>query len=292
MLYKNVRLSLNRESGEYLTFPAAKNALVYFKRPLLKAFRAAPVLNGGAVDNTTVDSIIFPHIKICQPASGGFRFGCDSPLLAWFARIKKNWRVADAGSGSGVIAVLSAKMYGAEITAIEAQEGMFRCLKETVRLCSAEKEITPILADIGDYRTDKRFDAVICNPPYRKAGTGRVNADELEKNARFSFSMDLNTLVKFCRINMKHGGRLFFCYDADMLTEAVSVCRGGNMEPKRMRLVHPSPAKPARLLLMECVFGGGEELLIEPPLFQNGGESGEYADIFAGKWGLYAVEKR
>ena len=237
------------------------------------------------MENTTIDSIIFPDIKICQPASCGFRFGCDSPLLAWFTRIKKCWRVADAGSGSGVIAALVAKIYGAEITAIEVQEEMFNCLKETVQLCSLKDKITPVLADIKDYRADKKFDAVICNPPYRKAGTGRVNGDELERNARFSFSMDLNKLVKFCKINLKHGGRLFFCYDADMLTEAISVCRAGNLEPKRMRLLYPSPLKPAKLLLMECVFGGGESILIEPPLFQNGTESSEYSDIFAGKWG-------
>lgn len=233
--------------------------------------------------DTTADSIIFPEIKICQPALGGFRFGCDSPLLAYFARIKKGANIADVGSGSGVIAALIAKIYGAKVTALEIQEEMFSCLKETVKLCMLENIVTPVLADIRQYRSGKPFDAVVCNPPYRKAGTGKVSGSIVERNARFSYTMGLEELVKFCKINMKYGGKLFFSYDADMLADAAAICRENNMEPKRLRLVYPSPDKPAKLMLMECVFGGGTELIIEPPLFQQG-FGNEYDNIFKGNW--------
>ena len=235
------------------------------------------------MENTTIDSIIFSDIKICQPARGGFRFGCDSPLLAYFARIKRSWHIADVGSGSGVIGALAAKIYGTKVTAIEAQSEMFDCLCKTVELCGLQDSVFPIEADINIYRSNFLFDGVICNPPYRKAGTGRVSGNPVERNARFSYTMDLEMLVKFCRKNMKHGGKLFFSYDADMLSDAVSICRAGNLEPKRLRLVYPNPSKNAKLMLMECVLGGGVELIIEPPLFQTGGSS-EYEDIFSGKW--------
>ena len=70
------------------------------------------------------NSIIFNDITICQLNNNGFRFGCDSPVLAWFTHAKQKWHIADAGSGSGVIAALIAKAYKATVTAIELQEEM------------------------------------------------------------------------------------------------------------------------------------------------------------------------
>lgn len=234
----------------------------------------------------TIDSIIKEDIKICQPQLNGFRFGCDSVILAYFANMKSKWNVADVGSGSGVIAALCAKMYDVNVTAVELQDIMFECLNKTVDLCELQQKITTIQSNIKDFRTKKRFDAVICNPPYRKMGTGKVSASEEERIARFSYEMDLDTLLNFCRINLKHGGKLFFSYDADMLAEAISKSAQSGLEPKRLRLVYPDIKSKAKLMVVECVFGGGSEIIIEQPLFQkgNGETTKEYETIFKGEW--------
>lgn len=233
----------------------------------------------------TTDSIIDETIKICQPKLNGFRFGCDSVILAYFANMKSKWHVADVGSGSGVIGALCAKMYGVNVTAIELQDIMFGCLNKTVELCGLQEKIITIQANIKDYRAKNRFDAVICNPPYRKIGTGKVSDSEEKRIARFSYEMDLDTLINFCRINLKQGGKLFFSYDGDMLAEAITKCTQNGLEPKRLRLVYPDIKTNAKLIILECVFGGGSEIIIEKPLFQKGGEiSKEYETIFNGDW--------
>lgn len=234
----------------------------------------------------TIDRILRDDIKICQPKKGGFRFGRDSVLLAYFARMKKTWLAADVGSGSAVIASICAKIYGTSFTAIELQETMFNCLTKTVALCGLEDKIFPVLGNVKDFKTPKRFDAVICNPPYRKAGTGHVNPDIEERIARFSYEMSIKDLAEFCRRNLKHRGKLFFSYDSDMINDAMEICRKERLEPKRLRFVHPDIKTPAKLVLIECIFGGGKETLIEPPLFQkgNGEEEREYENIFKGEW--------
>lgn len=235
--------------------------------------------------NTTIDSIIFPNIKICQPdKKSGFRFGSDSIVLSYFSRIKPNSFVADVGSGSGIIATLIASFYNANVVAIEIQEEIFYCLKETINLSNLKDKITPINCDILEYKKDKPFDIVICNPPYRKIGTGKISKNETESRARFSHNMDLEALLKFSKSNLKYGGKLCFSYDADMSVDAISICRNYNFEPKRLRFVYPDIDKQAKLILVECVFGGGKEINIEPPLFQNGLYSEEYANIFKGVW--------
>ncbi len=235
--------------------------------------------------NTTIDSIIFPHIKICQPAKNcGFRFGSDSLLLSYFANIKKGSLIADVGSGSGIISVLVSLMYQSKVTAIEIQEEMFYCLQKTISLCNLENSITAINADIKNFKNRELFDGIICNPPYRKIGTGKLSNTENSCKARFSSEMDLNILMAFAKQNLKYGGKIYFSYDADMASEAFLLCISNNFEPKRLRFVYPSPNKNAKLLLMECVFGGGREIKIEPPLFQNSNDNTEYENIFKGLW--------
>lgn len=234
----------------------------------------------------TVDTIISKDIQICQPKKPAFRFGCDSVILSYFAQLKTKWHVADIGSGSGVIAAICAKAYGVTITAIELQTSMFDCLQKTVELCNLQKQIIAVHSNIKDFRAEKRFDAVICNPPYRKINTGRESLSQEERIARFDSEMNLETLADFCRKNLKHGGKLFFSYDADMFANAVSICRKENMEPKRIRFLHPNINSKAKLVFMECVFGGGNEVTIEPPLFQKGigTISAEYENLFKGNW--------
>ena len=114
----------------------------------------------------TFNSMIFNDITICQLKNNGFRFGCDSPVLAWFTHAKKKWHIADVGSGSGVIAALIARAYNAKVTAIEMQAEMFECLKQTVSLCNMQDKISVINADIRQMKKEKLYDAVVCNPPY------------------------------------------------------------------------------------------------------------------------------
>ncbi len=235
--------------------------------------------------NTTIDSIVFPNIKICQPdKKSGFRFGSDSVILSYFSRIKSGSFVADVGSGSGVIAALISSIYDVNVVAIEIQEEIFSCLKETINLSNLNNKITPINCDILEYKKDKSFDVVISNPPYRKIGTGKISENETESKARFSYNMDLESLLKFSKSNLKYGGKLCFSYDADMSVDAISICRNYNFEPKRLRFVYPDINKQAKLILIECVFGGGKEINIEPPLFQAGIYSDEYTNIFRGVW--------
>ena len=39
------------------------------------------------------------------------------------------------------------------------------------------------------------------------------------------------------------------------------------LEPKRLRFIHPSPSKTATMILIEGTKHGGENLVLEPPLY-------------------------
>ncbi len=226
----------------------------------------------GLVEHT-INTIIYEDVKICQPKAGqGFRFGCDSPILARFAKLKKSAKVIEAGAGSGVISILLSKFYGVKPIAIELQQYMYDCMIKSIELSNMTNAVTPILANIKDYRHAEKVDAVVCNPPYRHIGTGKHSVSETEKIARFTTHMNMDILCKFAKSNLKSGGRLYFSYDADMLVEAISVCKLNNLEPKRMQFLYPAINKQAKLVFVEATLNGGSEMKIEQPLIQNGTE--------------------
>lgn len=228
------------------------------------------------------DSIVLKDIKICQPKNMGFRFGCDSPILAWFTHAKEKWCIADVGSGSGVIATLIAKIYKSNVTAIELQQEMFECLKQTIDINNLQDKVHIINEDIRNIKKGKVYDAVVCNPPYRNIGTGKIAKDDIANKARFTVTMNIEDVVLFAKRSLKHNGRLFFSYDADMLVDALYICKINNLQPKRILSLHKNIYTKAKLVFVECILSGGEELCIESPLFQQGSieTTKKYNEIF------------
>ncbi len=232
----------------------------------------------------TIDSIIRPEIKICQPAKG-FRFGIDSVALAWFTTVKKGEKIIDIGSGSGVLSVLINKLKGADdITAIELQPEMYECLLKTIELNKLEESVKVINVNICQYKPKHKFHAAICNPPYRSPHSGKTSADERESVARFDGSMPFDKLLGFCRSHIYYGGRLAVTGDADRLAYIVSLCREYDFEPKRLRFMHAAEDKKAGIFFLECVYGAGTELAVEPPIIQNKKNDGIYSNILQGVW--------
>jgi tRNA1Val (adenine37-N6)-methyltransferase len=229
------------------------------------------------------DSIIRKEISICQPEKG-FRYTSDSVFLSDFVKYRKNRKVIDIGSGSGVISVLLACLKGFEdIDALEIQEKMFVCLQKTVRASSLEGIVRPVFGDVREYKPDVRYDIAVCNPPYREPGTGKVPEDYSERISRFNDTMKLADLFGFCRSYLKDGGSLYICIDSDMLADVFYEGRNFKMEPKRLRMVHSYNDAPARMALVELRKGSKRELLTEPPLIlkeKDGRNTDEVRRIF------------
>jgi len=218
---------------------------------------------------TTFDSIEYEDLLICQPEKG-YRFNEDSVFLSDFVRPKKDARVIDIGSGSGVISALIHRKHELNnIDAVELQKPMFECLLKTVAKNDLGEFIRPMLSDIKDYKPVNPYHIAVCNPPYRKPGTGKQTGDEVEDIARFSHRLVIDDILQFCRSYLENNGSLFICYDADMLVDVFAKSRSYGLEPKRLKLIHPDLDSPARIALIELKKCKGVELLIEPPIIRK-----------------------
>jgi release factor glutamine methyltransferase len=79
--------------------------------------------------------------------------------------IKEPANILDIGSGSGVIAVLLAKLTGSTVTAVEKSRGAFDVLKKNIAMHGVTGKVTPVYGDLFPAAANG-FDMIVSNPPY------------------------------------------------------------------------------------------------------------------------------
>lgn len=234
----------------------------------------------------TVDDILGGRLKILQKEKG-YRFSLDSILLAHFIRLKRNCRVVDLGTGSGIIALILTDRFDLQkVIAIELQKGLVDMAKRSIRLNGLETRIDIRQGDVREVRNfldAQSFDVAVFNPPYRKLRSGRINPDEERAVARHEVMGSISDFLSSAQYLLKDTGVVFLIYPARRGVELFYQMRLNSIEPKRIRMVHSDSSSRAEFILAEGVKKGGEELTVMPPLFiyqEKGVYSREMAEIF------------
>ncbi|HWI64316.1 MAG TPA: tRNA1(Val) (adenine(37)-N6)-methyltransferase [Symbiobacteriaceae bacterium] len=199
-----------------------------------------------------------------------FPFAMDPVLLAHFVTVRPRNRVLDLGTGGGIIPLLLSALHPtATIAGLEIQPDTADMAARSVQLNGLGERIR---IDCGDYRQvaeiygHGKFDVVTLNPPYREPGTGAISPGAARAGARHELAGDLGAALHAAATAVKYGGRVGVVFLAERLADLLVNLRAEKLEPKRLRLVHPREGRPANLLLLEAVKGGGPGLKVEPPL--------------------------
>ena len=113
-------------------------------------------------------------------------------------------------------------------------------------------------------------DLVICNPPYRRARSGRLNPDPRRAIARHEILASMEDILRGARGLLKKKGRCALVYPAVRLVDILAGMRRNSLEPKRVRINYTGPESEAKLVLIEAVLNGRPGLEIEPALLGQG----------------------
>lgn len=239
-----------------------------------------------------VDDLQYNGLKIIQKKSG-FRFGADACLLADFARagIRKNDKVADLGTGTGIIPVLlAAKTRAAVIKGLEIQEDIAEMAARSVLLNDLGDRVEIICGDIRQSVSllgKSIFNAVVSNPPYIKNECGIKCAFDEMAIARQEIACSLEDVVRNASLLLKEGGAFYLVHKPLRLADIICLMRKYRLEPKLMRFVQPFPSKKANLVMLKGVKGGNPELRIIEPLYmynEDGSYSEEINKIYSRAW--------
>lgn len=220
---------------------------------------------------------------------GKFCFGMDAVLLANFARVKKNERVLDLGTGTGVIPILlTAKTEGESFTALEIQEESADMARRSVAHNHLEEKVEIVTGDIKEAAGifgPVSFDVITVNPPYMIGHHGIANASDAKAIARHEVLCDLDDILRESARILKPRGRFYMVHRPFRLAEIFSKMVQAGIEPKRMRMVHPYIHKEPNMVLIEGMRGGNSRMTVEPPLIVYK-EAGVYSDELLGEYGL------
>ncbi|MFH1090898.1 MAG: methyltransferase [Pseudomonadota bacterium] len=191
--------------------------------------------------------------------------------MADFARVRPGQTVIDLGTGAGVVALaLAWKMKHGRILAVELQPRLAECARRNAGQSPPEVRLVVLEMDWAELTLDLvggRVEMVVCNPPYRSLGTGRISPDREEALARHEYQGSAAAAARTAARLLQPGGKMVLIYPAARLAGLLHSLKKAGFEPKKLRLVHSRSREQARLALVEAVAGGGEELTVLPPLF-------------------------
>jgi tRNA1Val (adenine37-N6)-methyltransferase len=218
----------------------------------------------------TIDTLFQEKLKFYQ-SRHGYRFSLDAILLAYFARVKAKEKIADLGTGNGVIPlVLAYRVPLLSILGVEVQVELADRARRNVEVNSADQRIQIVQGDIraiDETAAPESFDAVVCNPPYRKPSSGRLSPSAEKKIARHEIMGTLHHFLEAGRYLLRASGRMSLVYPAVRCIDLLQAMRGAGLEPKRLRMVYSCTDAEASLILAEGVKGGRSGAQIMPPLF-------------------------
>ena len=221
------------------------------------------------MNSYTTDTFFNGKIRITQDRTG-YRFSIDAVLLAYFADPQSGDKVLDLGTGCGIIPlILAYRQPHIAIYGVEVQTALAELAVCNVRENQLEDRITVYCNDMKLLRpamTAGPVDLVVCNPPFRRQGSGRINPDTQRAVARHEIKANLSDIIQTSHRMLRKAGRLVLIYTAGRLTDILSRMRTDGIEPKFIRMIHSRQDTEAALILIEGVKGGRPDLKIAPPL--------------------------
>ncbi|QEK13393.1 tRNA1(Val) (adenine(37)-N6)-methyltransferase [Crassaminicella thermophila] len=231
-------------------------------------------------EHERVDDLQCRGLRLIQNPEG-FCFGIDAVLLSNFCEIRKNWRVIDLGTGTGIIPILLAgKTNAKEILGVEIQEEVAEMASRSVKLNKLEEKVKIINEDLNkifDHVNQNSFDAVTSNPPYMNEGAGLLNPESMKAISRHEIKCTLEDVIRISSKLLKDRGHFYMVHRPHRLVDIIYLCRQYRLEPKKIRFVHPNKNKKPNILLIQCVKFGRPELKFMDPLYVYN-EDGSYTD--------------
>lgn len=219
-----------------------------------------------------IDEIGFGTLRLIQKPED-FCYGIDAVLLATFADVRKNARVIDLGTGTGIIPmILSHRTEAAEIVGVEVQQDSYERGLRNIQTNSLEDRVRLIHGDVKHLIKEKMvsrhsFDAVFTNPPYVKGDGGLKNKEAARTVARHETTAGLSDFIGEASLLLKDRGDFYMVHRPNRLVDISVLCRQHKLEPKELRLVSPNKDSAPNILLIHCVKHGRPDLRFLDPLY-------------------------
>ena len=212
-------------------------------------------------------------------------------LLADFASFKKNSHVVDLCTGNGIVPLLmAARVFGVDrepdaaarqtgtaaehtpfpvrFTGVEINPHAVDMARRSVALNNLEKTIEIVECDIKNVFSALQkncADVVTANPPYMPFSHGKKCPSEDMAAARHEVLCCLENVVLAAAGLLNSNGRFFMIHRPERLAEIMESLVRNELEPKRLRFIHPYEDTPPTMVLIEAKKCAAHGLVVEKP---------------------------
>ena len=217
-----------------------------------------------------------PNGYTLELSEGCFPLSTDSVLLGHFARLPRNAKVLDLGSGCGTLGMLlCAKDSGCTVTGIELSEIAHETALKNIRRNDLDGRLSSLCADLrhlpGDFTG--AFHCCVSNPPYFSGGP----ASRSTPLARRDDCCTPAELFQTASRALRYGGDFFIVHKPEKLAQLISCGAAVSLEAKNLTLIRHKEGGPITLILLQFRKGGKSGLQIhEQCLFDPSGKPTAY----------------
>lgn len=194
------------------------------------------------------------------------KVGTDGVLLGAWADIRNAIHILDIGTGTGLIALMSAQRNPlARIDALEIEPNACEQAAENIQNSpwSARVHIHP--DSLQNYISPYRFDSIICNPPFFRQST--KTPEKGRTLARHDDTLPHTELIEHVSRLLQPEGNFSVILPSAEAIRLMEYAQKFSLYPQRITYVLPNPGKPPKRYLIEFAFTLREytenELIIE-----------------------------
>ena len=224
------------------------------------------------------DDLLHNEMKIIQ-SDEVFSFSLDAVLLSYFCHVPgQRGVIVDLCSGNGIVPLLLSLRSQAKIFGVEIQERLADMAMRSVEYNRLTDRVQIHHADLRTFchpwpQAESRLglkkasvQLVTVNPPYLPIHTGDISDNRHLAGARHELDCTLEDVIQSGANLLKSGGKLAMVHRPARLAEIFSLMNKCELEPKRVRFVHPRIDAEANMVLIEASKHGKPELRLLKPL--------------------------
>ncbi len=133
----------------------------------------------------------FKQFRIDQE-SAAHKVGTDGVLIGAWASHTSPLNILDIGTGTGLIALMMAQRYqGSKVSAIDINKKSIEQAKTNVAASKFSNQIRCYHQDLLEINEEPKYDLIVSNPPFFKAGIEGNTAREVARHQKDNFIIQL-----------------------------------------------------------------------------------------------------
>jgi tRNA1Val (adenine37-N6)-methyltransferase len=199
------------------------------------------------------ESFVFKQFIVKQNKCA-MKVGTDAVLLGAWANLPAKGRVLDIGTGTGIIAMMTAQRSTAHIDAIEIEKDAFSQAVGNCNDCKWRDRLNIHHISFQDFagRTTHKYDVIVSNPPY--FSNSLQASSESRTTARHTCALSFEALVNGIKSLLLGHGSFATILPSKEAEEFSEIAEDNGLYPIRLTRIKTTASKAAKRVLIEFAF--------------------------------------